>query len=54
MASSSLAGSSKSGAQMAQKTWQLMNKITETTDEIYKYNEEEQSKILAAKPWEKE
>lgn len=41
---------------IAQKTWELSNKIetVNTVDEIYRYDKQQQQDILTAKPWEKE
>ena len=44
------------GAKMAQETWELSNNIQgiDSVDEIYKYNQQQQQDILAAKPWDKD
>lgn len=48
--------SSDSQAQVAQKTWELANKVevVSSFDEIYRYDKKQQQDILTAKPWEKE
>lgn len=46
--------SSKAGTSLAKKTWELENKIQETTDDIFRYNDQEQQGIRSAKPWEKD
>lgn len=52
MASSSSDGHSG----IAQKTWEMANKIETvgSVDDIYRYDKKQQQDILAAKPWEKE
>ncbi|XP_022917994.1 COP9 signalosome complex subunit 5 [Onthophagus taurus] len=49
-------GSSDSQSNVAQKTWEMANKIEtiNTIDEIYRYNKQQQQDILTAKPWEKD
>lgn len=51
--SSSSADSQKN---IAQKTWEMSNKIetVNSVDEIYRYDKQQQQDILTAKPWEKE
>ena len=46
----------KPDAVMAMKTWEMENNITNLTtiDEIYKYDHQGQSDMLAAKPWSKD
>lgn len=41
---------------MAKKTWELENNIETipASDEIYKYDSEEQKQILSARPWDKD
>ena len=39
---------------MAQKSWEMLNRVQQTADDIYKYDEEEQQQIRQAKPWERE
>lgn len=47
--------SADSQAAVAQKTWEMANKVESwTVDEIYRYDKKQQQDILAAKPWEKE
>lgn len=43
-------------ASIAQKTWEMANKVESigSIDEIYRYDKKQQQDILAAKPWEKE
>jgi len=45
-----------SQAKIAQKTWEMSNNILEVSasDEIYKYDRQQQQSLLAAKPWEKD
>ena len=45
--------SSSSQNKIAQKTWEMANKITES-EEIYKYDRNVQQNMLTAKPWEKD
>lgn len=51
-----MANTSPEQSNIAQKTWEMSNKIEtiSTVDEIYRYDRKEQQDILAAKPWEKE
>jgi len=46
---------SDSQSRIAQKTWELSNKIetVSSVDEIYRFDQEQQKGILKAKPWEK-
>lgn len=48
--------SSDSQNAVAQKTWELANKVESISsiDEIYRYDKKQQQDILAAKPWDKE
>lgn len=48
--------SSDSQKAVAQKTWEMSNKIENisSVDEIYRYDKKQQQDILAAKPWDKE
>lgn len=48
--------SNESQTTIAQKTWEITNKIegVGAIDEIYRYDKKQQQDILAAKPWEKE
>lgn len=48
--------SSDSQAQIAQRTWELVNRVetVNSVDEIYRYDKKQQQDILTAKPWEKE
>lgn len=48
--------SSDSQSAIAQKTWEMSNKIETigTIDDIYRYDKKQQQDILAAKPWDKE
>lgn len=43
-------------AQIAQRTWELANRVetVNSVDEIYRYDKKQQQDILTAKPWEKE
>jgi hypothetical protein len=43
-------------AEMAKKTWELENNIETlpASDDIYKYDAEEQKQILSARPWDKD
>ena len=45
-----------SQATIAQKTWEMSNKIMEVnaSEEIYKYDKAQQQSMLTAKPWEKD
>jgi len=45
-----------SQAKISQKTWEMQNNILEVSasDEIYKYDRQQQQSLLAAKPWEKD
>jgi COP9 signalosome complex subunit 5 len=47
---------SSSQAKTARKTWDMSNNIMEvsTSEEIYKYDRNQQQSMLAAKPWEKD
>lgn len=48
--------SSDSQKAVAQKTWEMANKIenVSSVDDIYRYDKKQQQDILAAKPWDKE
>lgn len=48
--------SNDSQSAIAQKTWEMANKIETvgSVDDIYRYDKKQQQDILAAKPWEKE
>ncbi|KAF5278433.1 hypothetical protein FQA39_LY05922 [Lamprigera yunnana] len=48
--------SSDSQKTIAQKTWEMSNKVESISavDEIYRYDKKQQQDILAAKPWEKD
>lgn len=48
--------SNESQSAIAQKTWEMANKIETvgSIDDIYRYDKKQQQDILAAKPWEKE
>lgn len=48
--------SSDTQTQIAQKNWELSNKVelVSSVDEIYRYDKKQQQDILTAKPWEKE
>ena len=39
--------------QIAQKSWEMANDIHET-EEIYKYDRQQQQSMQTAKPWEKD
>lgn len=41
---------------IAQKTWEMSNKIetVNSVDDIYRFDKQQQQDILLAKPWEKE
>jgi len=45
-----------SQVKIAQKTWEMSNNVLEVSasDEIYKYDRQQQQSLLAAKPWEKD
>ena len=45
-----------SQASIAQKTWEMSNNIMEVnaSEEIYKYDRNQQQSMLTAKPWEKD
>jgi len=45
-----------SQTKIAQKTWEMTNNVLEVSasDEIYKYDRQQQQSLLAAKPWEKD
>lgn len=49
-------GTSETQEQIAQKTWEMANKVelVNSVDDIYRYDKKQQQDILAAKPWEKE
>lgn len=48
--------SSDKHSTIAQKTWEMANKIETigAVDDIYRYDKKQQQDILAAKPWDKE
>lgn len=50
-----MAGTSKE-SEMARKTWELENDIEtiSASDEIFRYDAQQQQHILTAKPWEKD
>ena len=45
-----------SQSKIAQKTWEMSNNIMEVnaSEEIYKYDRQQQQSLLAAKPWDKD
>jgi len=46
-----------SSSEMARQTWEIENDITNTippSDEIFRYDEDEQKQFLAARPWDKD
>ena len=56
MASKKASGAPRTQGEIARATWELSNNVMEVSasEDIYKYNCEQQRSMLSAKPWEKD